>query len=145
MLAGVGRIDDDGKVSLLRIGVGSVAPVPLRLDRVANAVIGQAIDDELLAKARKVAEDEISPIDDVRSTAQYRRTVTANLVVRFLKELQTLADFDDENEWLRDVGRSSKYSIFFPLRSKTALAVLIVGIAQSVGILMLIFLGRFSA
>ena len=87
MLAGVGHTGQDGRVARVRIGVGSVAPVPLRLDRVAEAVEGETITHALLEEARRVAHDEISPIDDVRSTADYRRIVTGNLVVRFLREL----------------------------------------------------------
>ena len=86
MVAGVGRLVDD-KVVALRIGVGSVAPVPLLLSSVSDLVQGHALDDKLIAQARLTAEAEISPIDDVRSTADYRRIVAGNLVVRFLEEL----------------------------------------------------------
>lgn len=87
MLAGVGHLDGDGRVANVRIGVGSVAPVPLRLDKVAALVTGKRLDERLLEEARKTAESEITPIDDVRSTAEYRRVVTGNLVVRYLRKL----------------------------------------------------------
>jgi CO/xanthine dehydrogenase FAD-binding subunit len=87
MLAGVGHLDDAGRVAQVRLGVGSVAPVPLRLDGVAAAVTGRVLDEDVLEEARRLAEAEIRPIDDVRSTADYRRVVTGNLVVRYLREL----------------------------------------------------------
>jgi CO/xanthine dehydrogenase FAD-binding subunit len=87
MLAGVGRLDGQERIALLRLGVGSVAPVPLRLDRVAGAAVGRPVHAALLDEARRLTYEEISPIDDVRSTAEYRQRVTGNLVVRFLEEL----------------------------------------------------------
>ena len=65
-----------------RIGVGSVAPTVVRLtsaERVLSA--GGSIDDAIIAM-----HNDIHPIDDLRSTADYRRRVTENLVRRFWSE-----------------------------------------------------------
>lgn len=91
MVAGMGRLVD-GKVTTVRIGVGSVAPVPLLLTSVSDLLREQTLDDHLIDRARSAAESEIKPIDDVRSTADYRRIVTGNLVVRFLRELAGAAE-----------------------------------------------------
>ena len=62
-----------------RIAVGSVAPTVVRLRRTeALLASGGSID-----AAAQVLEEEIQPIDDIRSTAEYRRRVTANLLRRF--------------------------------------------------------------
>jgi CO/xanthine dehydrogenase FAD-binding subunit len=62
-----------------RIAVGSVAATVVRLPRTEEALAsGASIDD-----AVRTVHDEIRPIDDVRSSAEYRRTVTGNLVRRF--------------------------------------------------------------
>jgi xanthine dehydrogenase small subunit len=62
-----------------RIALGSVAPTVLRLSRTEAALeAGESIDNVVRA-----LEAEIAPIDDVRSTAEYRRTVAGNLVRRF--------------------------------------------------------------
>jgi CO/xanthine dehydrogenase FAD-binding subunit len=62
-----------------RIAVGSVAPTVLRLRRVEDALAsGSSIDD-----AAAILEQEIAPIDDLRSTALYRRRVAVNLLYRF--------------------------------------------------------------
>ena len=59
-----------------RIAIGSVAPTVIRLPQTEAALAGGATAGE----ARRVAEQEIQPIDDLRSTADYRRRVTGNLI-----------------------------------------------------------------
>lgn len=87
-IAALGRMAD-GVVEDIRIALGSVAPVPLRLTQTEQAVRGKAIDSNLLFLARKAATAEIQPIDDIRSTARYRAAVTANLVAEFLNRLNS--------------------------------------------------------
>ena len=74
-----------GILDELRIGMGSVAPVPLRLVRTEQALLGQRIDDAVIAEARQTLLQEVAPIDDIRSTAEYRRLVAANLVEEMLR------------------------------------------------------------
>ena len=80
--AGAGGVVED-----VRIALGSVAPVPLRLVETERLVTGKAIDPALLALAKKRAIAEIQPIDDIRSTARYRSAVVGNLVAEFLEKL----------------------------------------------------------
>lgn len=62
-----------------RIAIGSVAPTVVRAPRTEAALAaGKSIEE-----AARILGEEIKPIDDVRSTAEYRRTVTANLLRRF--------------------------------------------------------------
>jgi OHCU decarboxylase len=85
-IAALGRIVD-GVVEDARIGMGSIAPVPIRLKETERIVNGRAIDPDLLLLARKSAMAEVRPIDDIRSTAKYRAAVAGNLVVEFLSRL----------------------------------------------------------
>jgi len=85
-IAALGKISN-GVVEDLRVGAGSVAPVPVRLQAVEKLVTGKAIDRELLEAARRAAMAEVRPIDDIRSTAAYRAAVLGNLVVEFLEKL----------------------------------------------------------
>src|SRR6185436_12522048 len=62
-----------------RIAFGSVAPTVLRARRTEAALAAGASIDE--AQATLIAE--IAPIDDIRSTAEYRRRVAANLLASF--------------------------------------------------------------
>jgi CO/xanthine dehydrogenase FAD-binding subunit len=75
-----GRIDD------ARIAAGSVAPKPIRLRTVERILIGASLTGEVMAQARAAALAEVSPIDDVRATATYRREVVGDLLVRSLHE-----------------------------------------------------------
>ena len=77
----------NGLVEDVRIALGSVAPVPLRLRETERVLRGRSIDSDLLLIARETAIAEIHPIDDIRSTARYRAAVAGNLVVEFLSRL----------------------------------------------------------
>jgi putative cofactor-binding repeat protein len=85
-IAALGRIAD-GVVEDVRIAVGSVAPVPVRLAETERVVKGRPIESSLLVSAKNTAATEIRPIDDIRSTARYRAAVTGNLVAEFLEKL----------------------------------------------------------
>lgn len=80
-------IKKDKRFEFVRISLGSVAPIPLRLKKVEALVVGQVANDVLIENARQVAISEISPIDDIRSTREYRLEVAANLVADFLRSL----------------------------------------------------------
>jgi putative cofactor-binding repeat protein len=77
-----------GTIADIRIAVGSVAPIPLRLNEVERTAAGKLIEPELVQLARKTAAAAVQPIDDIRSTARYRAAVTGNLVAEFLEELR---------------------------------------------------------
>jgi OHCU decarboxylase len=87
-IAALGRLTD-GVVEDVRIALGSIAPVPVRLRETERAVTGRSIDSALLLLARKTAMAEVRPIDDIRSNARYRATVAGNLVVEFLNRLKS--------------------------------------------------------
>ena len=62
-----------------RIAIGSVAPTVVRLRETEDALAaGASIED-----AQAVLMREVTPIDDIRSTADYRRRVCANLLARW--------------------------------------------------------------
>jgi CO/xanthine dehydrogenase FAD-binding subunit len=72
----------------VRIALGSVAPVPLRLTEVERIVSGKSVDRELVQLAKKAAAAAIQPIDDIRSTSRYRAAVAGNLIAEFLEQLR---------------------------------------------------------
>jgi CO/xanthine dehydrogenase FAD-binding subunit len=65
-----------------RLAMGSVAPTPLRLSLTEQA-LGRGAS---IAEAQELLQREIAPIDDLRSTAEYRRQVAANLLRQFWNE-----------------------------------------------------------
>lgn len=85
MMAGVrpsdSRVFAQGK-GQIRLAVGSVAPTVLRLRKTEQALSSGASLDEAI----RVLSEEITPIDDIRSTADYRRRVTVNLLTQFWEE-----------------------------------------------------------
>jgi putative cofactor-binding repeat protein len=85
-LAALGQIAN-GTIRDVRLALGSVAPVPLRLNETEQALSGKRIELSLIDAARKNVVKEIRPIDDIRSTARYRAVVAGNLVAEFLAKL----------------------------------------------------------
>jgi xanthine dehydrogenase small subunit len=74
-----------------RLAIGSVAPTPLRLSQTEQA-LGTGAS---LADAQDLLQREIAPIDDLRSTAEYRRQVAANLLAQFYAETGPVKRIDD--------------------------------------------------
>ncbi len=85
-LAALGRLSK-GVVEDVRLAMGSVAPIPIRLHKTEVALRGKRIDRTLLEQARTTAAAEVQPIDDIRSAARYRSAVAGNLVAEFLEKL----------------------------------------------------------
>jgi CO/xanthine dehydrogenase FAD-binding subunit len=86
-MAALARLEG-GIVHDVRIAVGSVAPVPLRLAETERILDRKPVEPSIVALARKAAAAEIRPIDDIRSTARYRAAVVGNLVAEFLEKLR---------------------------------------------------------
>jgi CO/xanthine dehydrogenase FAD-binding subunit len=76
----------EGVIAEVRIALGSVAPVPLRCIKTEDALQGLKIDEALIAKAKAEFTQEIVPIDDIRSTRNYRLRVSLNLLEDFLRK-----------------------------------------------------------
>lgn len=77
----------DGKVAQARIAVGSCSAVAQRLPVLEAALVGSRLDAGLANLARSEHLAPLSPIDDVRGTAAYRREAALTLVQRALGEL----------------------------------------------------------
>jgi len=83
---------DERQIRDTRISLGSVAPNVFRATQTEAVLRGQGLDDVVIRAACDELAREIAPIDDVRSTAHYRRRVAQNLLEEFLREL--IADHD---------------------------------------------------
>ena len=73
----------NGKLSAVRVAMGSVAPTPLRARHVEAALEGKPLDAPTIAAAVAATVDDAKPIDDVRASAWYR----GHLVRVFLEEV----------------------------------------------------------
>jgi CO/xanthine dehydrogenase FAD-binding subunit len=78
---------NEGVIDLVRIALGSIAPVPLRCPRTEAVIRGETLGQGTIDKARVELAREIAPIDDVRSTKSYRLRVSLNLLEDFLLRL----------------------------------------------------------
>lgn len=89
-LAGTALVDD-GVIGEIRLAAASLAPFPARLYKTESVLLGQRIGAQNIAAAGEALLHEAKPIDDIRSTAEYRKRVAANLLEEFLGELRTEA------------------------------------------------------
>lgn len=78
---------EDGRIADIRIALGSVGPTAVRLDAVEAWLIGRAPDAATIEEAEARVAAAIQPIDDIRSSAEYRRWVSGRLVRGFLGAL----------------------------------------------------------
>jgi CO/xanthine dehydrogenase FAD-binding subunit len=85
-LAGLAKVGD-GKIEYIRIALGSVAPMPIRCHQTEAVLLDRVLDRAAIEEAKTIIAAEISPIDDIRSTADYRKRVTVNLLDEFLTSL----------------------------------------------------------
>jgi len=80
------------RVAALRLGVSGVAPMPRALRELAQSFCGRTPDEQWVAQLAAGARDAVSPEDDGRISALYRRELTQSLVAdavgRALAKLQ---------------------------------------------------------
>ncbi|MEO7117963.1 MAG: FAD binding domain-containing protein [Candidatus Limnocylindrales bacterium] len=78
--------EDGGVWRDVRVALGSVAERPIRVPETESVLEGAAPRETVADHAAATIAREIHPIDDVRSTAEYRRTVTASILHRILRD-----------------------------------------------------------
>ena len=86
-VAAVVDVDERGRVAAARIVVGACSEVPMRVEAVEARLAGQVA---LPSLAARIVDDDLgglTPIDDVRGTAAYRRDAALTLVRRAVEEL----------------------------------------------------------
>ena len=85
--AGMVRLAADGCVEEARFAWGSVAPTVVRFPELEAELVGARLDRDSIRSAAEIVRQGLSPIDDIRATADYRRSVAGNLLLRFLNEI----------------------------------------------------------
>jgi CO/xanthine dehydrogenase FAD-binding subunit len=76
------------QIADVRVALGSVAPIPIRCIATENALRNRILDGALIESGKQALTDEIAPIDDIRSTRNYRLQVSLNLLEDFLLRLE---------------------------------------------------------
>ncbi len=85
-LAGTALLEGAQMREILLAGA-SLTPFPARLYRAEDALCGRTLTPELIRNARAALLGDVASIDDIRSTAEYRSHVAANLLEEFLRSL----------------------------------------------------------
>ncbi len=80
---GIGGDYKDGAFHNVRVAFGAVGPTPLRGKATEAMLEGQALTAEVIDKAARAAQDDATPIDDIRATSWYR----THLIAVFTEEL----------------------------------------------------------
>lgn len=77
---------DDGAVTSARLALGSVAPTIVEID--TASLIGSRLDDDTIADLGRAASEAVTPIADVRATAEYRSASIPGMVSRAFRALR---------------------------------------------------------
>ncbi len=77
----------EGIAQDVRIGLGAVAPTPIRAKQAEAAIHGKEMSAKVIEAVAKTAADEASPIDDHRASAEYRKMMIEVLAKRGLNSL----------------------------------------------------------
>lgn len=86
---------ENGKVEAISSGFGGVAATPITCSALESALVGKQFSSkECLNLGKQILFDAFAPIDDVRATAEYRKTVLANLWHRFWLEQQSVSKIE---------------------------------------------------
>lgn len=75
---------------------GGVAPIPLFLKKTSDFLVGKKINSDTIQEAQKVAAQEISPISDVRGSAQYKALLVHQfMAAHFIELYPKLVSFEE--------------------------------------------------
>jgi len=85
VFCGLLRRGRDGRVDHVRLAFGSVAPVTVRARGAEAALMGAAPSAAAAQAAIAALGRDIAPIDDIRSSREYRVAVAANVLAQFLR------------------------------------------------------------
>jgi len=77
----------DGRVEKAAITLGSVAPTIIHARAAENILVGRKLEEESIEEASRLAEAAACPIDDVRSSADYRNEMIRVCTLRGLRSL----------------------------------------------------------
>jgi len=88
-VACIGKLDDRGRWTAIRIGLGGVADVPVLAGASAATLEGTALSDADIESAGQSALEAIDPPSDIRASAEYRRHLVPVYVRRALQAMRS--------------------------------------------------------
>ncbi len=85
------ELDGAGKCKRIAIGIGAATETPIRLDAAERQLIGGTLDEKQVNDAVRGALADITPLDDLHASADYRRRAAATLTARAVADAKTNA------------------------------------------------------
>jgi len=86
--SGLVRLSGQKTIEAAKFAWGSVGPTVVRIPLLEEKLAGSGLDDDTIGNAAQIVRDSVSPISDIRATADYRRRVAGNLMLRFMESLR---------------------------------------------------------
>ena len=83
--AGTSVVLENGNIKSARVALAAVAPTPLYVSAIGDAIAGKPANEETLAEAGQMAKDAARPITDMRGTVEYRKHLCDVLTRRSLQ------------------------------------------------------------
>lgn len=83
-------LDSDGDSSVcnrIMIALGAVAPIPLRAQKAEAMLNGKELKHDLIQDAAEAAANEAEPITDFRASAEYRKDMVKNLIIKGIAQI----------------------------------------------------------
>lgn len=74
----------EGRLSNVKIALGAVAPTIIRAPRTEEYLMSEPLTEALVLSASKIIIEECTPIDDIRGSADYRKKLIGNLLIKGL-------------------------------------------------------------
>jgi len=73
-------IMEDDTIKQIHLSAGGVSPIPLYLENTVNYLKGKKIRSNYIREAASIAQSEISPISDIRGSAEYKSLLLRQLI-----------------------------------------------------------------
>ena len=70
----------------VKIALGSVAPTVVRAKKAETKIKGKKLEQKIIEATAEIAAEEVTPITDIRSTAEYRKEMVKELVIRAIEK-----------------------------------------------------------
>jgi xanthine dehydrogenase FAD-binding subunit len=86
-VACIAELDQEKNVNSIKLALGAVAPTVIRAVKAETLVTGKQLDLKVIDEVARTVSEEISPISDIRGSAEYRRRAAYGLVYEGLYEL----------------------------------------------------------
>ncbi|POZ91233.1 FAD binding domain-containing protein [Petrotoga halophila] len=89
-LAFVISFDNENRIEKVRCCLGSVAPTPISIKQIEKIMLNKKLSDIEYENIGRMVSENISPIDDIRGTKEYRREVAKRITINALEEIERM-------------------------------------------------------